>query len=284
MAKKEYIPHAWETVNCPFCNSENFKLHEKYGSSLQFTYVECTDCELVYQSPRPKYDEQFIQAAYGQYHTFSNKHTYSEEILKKWDLELHEIFKFDKKRTAILDVGANMGDFLKAAKPYYKDCTGIEVAENMGKFIAKQLDLKIHIGSYTETDFGKKFSCVHLSHVIEHIPNPKEWLQKTKEILEPDGILAMSVPHMKSFDRNVKLFLKKIGLRKGLWADNTRTPDHLFEPTIPATIKFFEANGFEILDYYTYSRKDMDANTLFGKIYNRYFKLGRNLRFFVKPI
>ena len=284
MVKKEYIPHAWETVNCPFCNSNKFKIHEKYGSSLQFTYVECSDCKLIYQSPRPKYDNQFINDAYGQYFTYKSDYSYTEKNLKKWDLELHEIFRFDKKRTAILDIGTSMGDFLKVAQKYYNDCTGIEVAENMGKFTAKKLNLKVHIGSYTETDFRKKFSCIHMSHVIEHIPNPKEWIKKTKEILEPDGVLAMSVPHMKSLEKGVKLFLKKMGLRKGKWADNTRTPDHLFEPTIPATIRFFEDNGFEVLEYYSYSKKDMDATTLFGKIYNRWLKLGSNLRFFVKPI
>ena len=122
---------------------------------------------------------------------------------------------------------------------------------------------------------------MHMSHVIEHIPNPKQWLVKTKEILQDNGVLVMSVPNMNSLERRFKLFLKRMGIRKGMWKDNTRTPDHLFEPTIPSTLRFFADNGFNVLEYYTYSRKDMDASTLFGKIYNRKLKLGSNLRFFV---
>ena len=283
MTKKKYIPHAWETVNCPYCNSSKSKLHEKFGSELQFTYVKCLDCGLVYQSPRPRYDDKFLLDAYGEYFYYDENFQYDENSFRMWDKELHEILKYDKKRTAILDIGSCMGEFLKVARKYYTDCVGIEVAENMAKYTEDQLKLKVYVGSYVDIDFTEKFSCIHMSHVIEHIPNPQQWLQKTKAILEKDGILAMSVPNMNSLDRRFKLFLKRIGLRKGIWKDNSRTPDHLFEPTIQSTLKFFNDNGFEVIEYYTYSRKDMDASTLFGKIYNRKLKLGSNLRFFVTP-
>ncbi len=281
--KKKYIPHAWETPPCTYCSSQKSKLHERFGSDLQFTYVKCLDCGLVYQSPRPRYDDEFIRSAYGEYFIFDENYQYSEDNRILWNKELREILKHDKQQSAILDIGTSMGDFLNAAKNYYDTSVGVEVADNMARYTEEQLDLKVHIGSYVEIDFQRKFSCIHLSHVIEHIPNPREWLLKSKEILENGGVLAMSVPNMNSLDRRYKLFLKRICLRKGVWKDNSRTPDHLFEPTIKSTLRFFTDNGFKVLEYYTYSRKDMDASTLFGKIYNRRLKLGSNLRFFVTP-
>lgn len=283
MAKKKYIPHAWEKVNCPFCNSNRTKLHEKFGPELQFTYVECLDCELIYHSPRPKYDEVFLKDAYEEYFVFNPNYQYTEKSLSSWNKELQEILKFDKNRTAMLDIGSCAGDFLKVAQKEYNHCVGVEVAENMAKFTEEQLKVKVHVGSYVDIDFNEKYSCIHMSHVIEHIPNPHEWIKKTKTILDDNGILVMSVPNMHSLNRRVKLFFKRIGLRKGNWTDNTRTPDHLFEPTISSTLRFFNSNGFKVLSYYTYSRKDMDANTLFGKIYNRKFMFGSNLRFIVTP-
>jgi 2-polyprenyl-3-methyl-5-hydroxy-6-metoxy-1,4-benzoquinol methylase len=283
MAKKKYIPHAWESVNCPFCNSNRTKLHEKFGPELQFTYVECLDCELIYHSPRPKYDEVFLKDAYEEYYKFNPNYQYTEKSLSSWDKELQEILKFDKKRTSILDIGSCAGDFLNVAQKEYDHCVGVEVAENMAKFTEAQLKVKVHVGSYVDIDFKEKYSCIHMSHVIEHIPNPHEWIQKTKTILDDNGILVMSVPNMHSLNRRAKLFFKRIGLRKGNWTVNTRTPDHLFEPTISSTLRFFNSNGFKVLSYYTYSRKDMDANTLFGKIYNRKFMFGSNLRFIVTP-
>ncbi len=283
MKKKKYIPHAWEIVNCPFCNSGKSKLYEKFGPELEYFYVLCEECKLVYHSPRPKYDETFINDAYGQYFSFDINYQYSEEEISNWDKELQEILKFDRNHTSILDVGSCMGDFLKASKKYYKECVGIEVAENMAKFTEKTLNVKVLLGLFMEIEFKNKYSCIHMSHVIEHIPNPVEWIIKSKDILETDGILVISVPNMFSLDRRVKLITKKLGLRKGNWGDNSRTPDHLFEPTIKSLKKLFENNGYKVLEYYTYSRKDMNVSTLFGLIYNRFFKLGSNIRFFVTP-
>lgn len=280
--KKRYVPTNWENVNCMFCNSANSKLYERYGSDLQFTYVKCKDCGLVYQSPRPRYDEEFIEAAYGEYFVLSESYTYSKKNNEIWMKELKEILKYDKKQDSILDIGTSMGDFLNAAKEKYNYCEGVEISTKMAEFTEKALSIKVNNGYFEDIDFTRKFSCIHMSHVIEHIPTPKLWLDKAKSILEKDGILAMSVPNMFSLDRRFKLFLKRIKLVKGKWKDNTRTPDHLFEPTIKSTLIFLEANGFEVLSYYTYSRKDMDASTFFGRIYNRTLKQGSNLRFFCK--
>jgi 2-polyprenyl-3-methyl-5-hydroxy-6-metoxy-1,4-benzoquinol methylase len=282
--RKDYIPHAWESVNnCPFCNSLRSKLHEKFGPELQYTFVKCLDCKLIYQNPRPRYDETFLRDAYEVYEGYIPDYVISEKSLNDWDKELKEILRFDRKRTAILDIGSCMGDFLKVSQKYYSNCVGIDIAENMAKYVESQLKLNVYIGSFSDISFNERFSCVHMSHVIEHIPNPNEWLIKTRQILDGQGILALSVPNASSLPRRFRLFLKRIGLMKGKWKNSSRTPDHLFEPTISSTLRFISDNGFEVLEYYTYSRRDMDASSVFDIIYNRKLKLGSNLRFFLTP-
>jgi 2-polyprenyl-3-methyl-5-hydroxy-6-metoxy-1,4-benzoquinol methylase len=281
--KKDYTPHAWEFVSCPFCNSSKNKLHEKFGPRLQYTYVKCLDCKLIYQNPRPKYDEIFLRDAYGEYEGYFPDYVYDEKILNGFDKEVNEILKFDKKKTGILEIGPAMGDFLKVSQKYYSNCVGVEVAENMAEYVKSQLKIHVYIGSYIDVYFNEKYSCVHMSHVIEHIPNPKEWLSKTKNILDDQGILVVNVPNMNSLPRRFHLFLKRIGLKKGYWKNSARTPDHLFEPTIPSMLSFISESGYEVLDFYTYSRKDMDASSIFSKIYNRKLKWGSNLRFFMTP-
>lgn len=280
--KKDYTPHAWEFVNCPFCNSSGNKLHEKFGPKLQYTYVKCLDCKLIYQNPRPKYDEIFLKDAYEEYEGYLPAYVYDEKSLNSLDKELNEILKFDKKKTAILEIGSAMGDFLKVSQKYYSKCVGVDVAENMAEYVKSQLNLHVHIGSYIDVNFDEKYSCVHMSHVIEHIPNPKEWLSKTKQILEDQGVLVVNVPNMNSLPRRFHLFLKRIGLKKGYWKNSSRTPDHLFEPTIPSMLQFISENGYKVLEFYTYSR-NMDGSTVFSKIYHRKLKWGSNLRFFITP-
>jgi SAM-dependent methyltransferase len=254
-------------------------MHEKYGPELQYTFVRCLECGLVYQNPRPKYDEIFLKDAYEIYEGYIPDYVYTEKSLDGWEKELREILKYDGRKSAVLDIGVCMGDFLKVSQKYYAICRGIDVASNMAKFVETNLKIKVYIGSFPDMDFNEKYSCVHMSHVIEHIPDPNAWLEKAREIMEPNGILAVSVPNSDSLPRRFRLFLKRCGIIKGKWKDSSRTPDHLFEPNIPSFIRLINKNGFRILDYYSYSRRDMSAKTFFDRIYNRKLKLGSNLRF-----
>jgi hypothetical protein len=50
-------------------------------------------------------------------------------------------------------------------------------------------------------------------------------------------------------------------------------------------LRFLEANHFEVLDYFTYSRKDpVSKNSVFSKLSNRFLHLGSNLSFIVRPL
>ncbi len=126
-----------------------------------------------------------------------------------------------------------------------------------------------------------------MSHVIEHVPNPNEWLQKAKEILAPEGILVVNVPHKHSISNRMQYLFYKLGLKKRVssgWSDSARTPDHLFEPTVNSMKFIMNKNGYKILDHFTYSRRDAASNKSFlSKLMNRTFKLGTNLSFIVTP-
>lgn len=282
MNRAPYIPHAWEDVDCMFCGSANKKLYDRFGPALQYTYVICNNCRLVYQSPRPKYDEIFLQAAYGQYFMYNPNYEYKPRELSIFDEEIREFIQYDKQRTSILEVGAAMGAFLKVAGNYYEKITGLEISEAMAEFVRKKLGAEVFIEKFENFNPTEKFSCIHISHVIEHIPNPKEWISKAEELLLPGGILIIAVPNMFSLPRIVKLFLKRAGLRTGKWKDDWRTPDHLFEPTVPGMLYFMKENNFEIIDYYTYSRKNMTAKGWINWLFNRKLHWGSNLRFIVR--
>jgi SAM-dependent methyltransferase len=288
-----YKPAEWETVPCPFCGSEKFAVYERFGSELQYTYVICKNCGLVYQSPRPKYDQHFIDAAYASYYQFTDSLDLNsnpdvpESSVKMFQKEVENLLQYDKKRTAVLDIGSGMGTFLVAAKPYYQTAVGLDVSEQMASFVERQLGVKVFLEQFENFQFEKKFSLIHMSHVIEHIPDPKRWLDKAKEMLEPGGILVINVPNKFSISFRMQHLFYKLKLKKQFsdaWADDTRTPDHLFEPTVRSMKKFLENNNFKILDYFTYSRKDPASNSsFFSKLTNRNLHIGSNLSFITTP-
>lgn len=277
-----YVPHAWETVDCPFCRSSERKLLERFGDKLQYTYQKCRQCGLIYHTPRPRYDEQFLQDAYGKYFMYNPDFEYTNEVLAEFIDEAEEISRMDRELTCLLEIGTSMGAFLKAAIPYYKDAEGLEISEQMAHFTMEKLGVKVYQKQFEEFQTDKKYSCIHMSHVIEHIPNPNAWMLKASELLTPQGILVICVPNMNSVGRVIKRFLQRSEIRKGKWKEAWRTPDHLFEPTI-GSMKFLAAkHHFKILSYYSYSRKDPVARKPLGRLMQRCLKIGSNLRFYLQ--
>lgn len=285
LQNKAYIPERWETVNCPVCNSNEFKRWEKFGNKMQYTYVLCKKCKLVYLNPRPVYDETFVFDAYEFYADDDDRYIFTDDFYNTQTSfekqEVIEICKFDTHRANLLDVGCAAGKFLFRAKPFFKKVIGLEVSSRMAELVRDKLNINVLTDKFEDVIYHEKFSCINISHVIEHFPYPHVWLQKAKSLLEEDGILVISVPNMFSLDRLVKRFVKKIGLFKNAWAP-WRTPDHLFEPTVKAMKFLINNEGFMIIDYYSYSRKKMNVNSLSGRIYHRFFRFGSNLKFILK--
>ncbi len=294
-SKTAYIPKKWERVNCPFCNTDDPAVYERFGSELQYTYMKCGYCGLIYTSPRPAYDQDFIDAAYASYYQYadnlkvSDLNSVNESSLGMFRKEVEHIIQYDKERSGALDIGSGMGTFLLAAKEYYpRNLAGLDVSEKMGRFVEENIGVKVHITQFTDYSPEEKFSLVHMSHVLEHVPNPNEWLQHARKVLSEKGILVINVPNKFGIGNRFQHFFYKVGLKKQFasgWSDPSRTPDHLFEPTLKSMQYLLRKNKFEIIESYTYSRKDpVSKASLLSKLMNRFFKAGTNLAFITRPI
>ena len=288
MNEAAYRPAQWEKVDCPFCGSTDSETYERFGSELQYTYVKCHGCGLIYSSPRPKYDQHFIDAAYASYYQFADNlelddsTQINESSVPMFLEEIDYVSQYDRDKTAVLDIGSGMGSFLYAAKKKgYPVCIGLDVSEKMAQFIERKLGIKVYISQFESFDYPGKFSFIHMSHVMEHIPNPNEWLQKAWSLLTPGGILVINVPHKYSLGNRLQHFFVRAGLKKQFsssWSNPARTPDHLFEPTVPSLRYLVEKNGFEVIELYTYSRKDPASRKSFAsRLVNRVWKKGSNI-------
>ena len=292
--QKEYIPHAWETVDCPFCNSNERTPYERFGSRLQYQSVLCSNCKLVYLSKRPAYDQEFIDAAYASYYQYAENLELNNDTkvlhsnVELFQKELDYIERFDPVKSAVLDVGSAMGTFLFAAKSYYPEAVGLDVSVNMARFVEKQLGVKVFICQFEDFEYPRKFSLIHMSHVLEHIPNPVVWLEKAKQLLDQRGVLVINVPNKFSLTRRIQHALYRLRLKQQFsskWKNPSITPDHLFEPTIPSMKFLLQKTGYQVLEYYTYSRRDPASNrSVLSRFYNRFLKTGSNLTFICRPV
>jgi 2-polyprenyl-3-methyl-5-hydroxy-6-metoxy-1,4-benzoquinol methylase len=98
----------------------------------------------------------------------------------------------------ILDVGCGGGSYLYRLRQWGWECYGVEPSEN-GVKQARSLGLEVRHGMLADVQFPDAFfDVVRLSHVLEHLPNPTETFREIDRILQPEGLVYLTVPNTRS--------------------------------------------------------------------------------------
>jgi len=194
--KDAYEKNEVETWNCPSCNADSSELI--YNERKSLGVVRCSNCKLIYTNPRAKEAEQnyfgevdiFYQEARL---VFNGKKPHHRD--KNYNSELKHIQKF-KASGKLLDIGSNMGFFLRKAKEKGFDTLGVEPAPALAEIAKQKFDLKI-VNSFFKKEYfeEKSFDVVTMIDVLEHVTTPKEILKDIHYVLKDDGILCVKVPN-----------------------------------------------------------------------------------------
>jgi 2-polyprenyl-3-methyl-5-hydroxy-6-metoxy-1,4-benzoquinol methylase len=111
------------------------------------------------------------------------------------------LFRKFCRRGSVLDVGCSTGAFLYQLKTRFEadyDVSGIDVAGPALDY-AEQRGIRVLRESFLSTDFGdKRFSAVTFWAVLEHLANPREFLDKAASLLEPAGLCFILAPNLRS--------------------------------------------------------------------------------------
>lgn len=287
---QEYQPSRWETVPCPLCAFEHASAFERFGYQHRYHYVRCDRCGLAYQNPRPAYTEDFVETAYEVYTTSADAFQKQNEltsqgkiVYQEYSHILSEIESLVGRKGRLLEVGCNTGFFCKVAQDLGWYPVGVEISKTMAKLAHDTYGVETRAGDWSKMDYQEPFNAIYCSHVIEHIPNPRDWMARFKEVLVPGGIVCLSVPNMQSIDRKFKRGLKRLGLRKDKW-EKWRTPDHLYEPCEPSMLRFFESCGFELIRKYTYPSEWDGSVGLWHDLMHFKLRWGAKARYYIRPI
>ncbi len=223
-AQKTKKADLFQAVTCPLCGSAEFaivypgsfpaELSEEFLSqvyrsssdnSLFEQVVRCTDCQLVYLSPRlnPELiidayaegkDESFIAQDAMRIRTF-------EKALKKLAREYRIDLSSDTK---LLDIGSAGGAFLKAAENLGLSTIGIEPNRWLCEYAREHYHLDARAGTLADHHFPpNSFDVITLWDVIEHVPDPNAELQEIHRILKPNGLLIVNYPDYSSLPAKV---------------------------------------------------------------------------------
>jgi SAM-dependent methyltransferase len=96
----------------------------------------------------------------------------------------------------VLDVGSGAGKHADIFEANGKHVTAIDFGVSV-YFQQKSSHRTDIIADYYQYPFETPFDCVWASHVLEHQPNPNDFLRKTHRDLREGGWLAITVPPLK---------------------------------------------------------------------------------------
>lgn len=188
------------------------------------TIIECSYCG--YAHVFPMYSEQELEEYYTNVFSESTpSHLWFEKVRNtlRW-----------KKDGTILDLGcwegAQLEHFVKAG---WK-CTGLELNKKAAaKSQAKGIEvLRVSIKEFFTRYVGQTWDVINVAYVLEHIPQPVDFLSQIEKHLKPTGILIVEVPN--EFNPLQLAYLKK----------QTVDPYWIF---LPEHVNYFKKESLERL-------------------------------------
>lgn len=189
--------------HCLLCASTDHRLFEKVSDSRQdLEYRLCMSCGLVFQSPRIS-DETLS----GFYESEYREMVQGEEGPSEKDLRIQagrarNLVEFSRSKIdgikTHLDIGSSSGALMLAfQKAFGCEVVGVEPG-NAYRSFSQERGLQI-VADLDELDEGLKhsFDLVTMSHVLEHVPDPLDYLRHIRlEWLSPGGYLLIEVPNI----------------------------------------------------------------------------------------
>lgn len=99
----------------------------------------------------------------------------------------------------VLDVGCNVGTFLRAAERARWTPVGVEPNPQAGEK-AREKGYQVHTGFFEPALAARigPFDAVHMGDVIEHVFDPVEMLRTAASALKPSGVLMVVTPDLDS--------------------------------------------------------------------------------------
>ena len=158
-----------------------------YLLNEDINYCECLNCKLRFYDPLITGDEKFYNSLqkFGWYYMDEKEeYVYAKEYIKSSD--------------KVLEVGSGKGAFAKHLPT--KDYIGLDFSENAKKMAAEN---GIAIENEMIQDYAKKhkeeFDVVVSFQVLEHVSDPKSFIESKLEALKIGGKLIIAVPSEDSF-------------------------------------------------------------------------------------
>lgn len=245
--------------SCFLCGSEKFaELHRGTDrlyrtTDCVFSVVQCNGCGLARLHPQPAPDE--LHRFYPQQYWFDSKPTLAgrlEELYRKLMLRDHTGFarRALGGGTRILDIGCGGGLFLRELRRPGDRVFGLDVSVQAAAVAWRRNQVPVAVGDINHAVYpAASWDLVTMYHVLEHVPNPRSFLNAARELLAPNGKLVVQVPNIDCWQYRI------LGSR---WS-GLDIPRHLTDFRLSDMRRLLCGCGFDIVRVKHFSWRDNPA-------------------------
>lgn len=198
-------PYTGGPTACNLCGSaQAVTIAESDRRLKRLTSVACTQCGLIRTDPMP------TPAELSEYYTTAYRADYqlafaggpprvhlnrsSREAARRAELLAPKL----KPGARVLDFGSGSGEFLAEARARGCEAIGIEPGRDYANYARTHHGVEVLDDAGDERFPEGHFDVITTRHVLEHLRDPADVMERLSRWLKPDGILFAAVPDMAS--------------------------------------------------------------------------------------
>ena len=260
---------------CKLCGANAFShLLQKNNINI----VRCNNCSLVFadfdlnnntanQFSRNFYVDDYFTGYRKKEHGgefgyqkdyFTEKRTEKVKIAHQ---NLIQIERLVQNKGVLLDVGCAAGFFLNVAKEGGWHTQGLEISEFAANYAKTEFHLEVEIATLDNTTLkNESFDVITAWDVIEHVPDPHQFLMSINRLLKPGGIFIAGTPNADSWSAKLK----------GKSWCHYNPPEHLFNFE-PITLNAFAESLFYKTEVHVekapYSQVQMKIQSIIKRLF-----------------
>jgi 2-polyprenyl-3-methyl-5-hydroxy-6-metoxy-1,4-benzoquinol methylase len=207
-----------------FLTQEKFDLYMDPTTELVKTMPQPEELDRYYES------EDYLSHDDTSTSLFARCYNFAKVFNLKSKTSLIEKFASKGK---VLDIGAGVGDLVRALQKQGIDTLGFEPNEKARQVaLEKGIVLEVNLEHFDVNSFD----LISMYHVLEHVSDVEKQKQEILKLLKPQGILILALPNYKSYD----------ALFYGMYWAGFDVPRHLFHFNKKAVKNLFHKE-FEII-------------------------------------
>ncbi len=177
---------------CPLCGDADSRSLGRVDDRYELR--ACAGCGFIHARPRPTLEE--IVAFYNEHDDYNRAAPPLPAEKAKRRVAPYRMLIHERRPQAkrILEIGCLHGEALYGLRQWGYETVGADLNRACIEYARKHYGIVVHAGEGPPEEFAGSFDVLILSHVIEHLLDPVDFLQRAGRFLKTGGMVVIEAP------------------------------------------------------------------------------------------